>query len=145
MKKIFSEKDIPNIAEKVFTYIHTHANKKAATVVALSGELGAGKTTLVQALGKKIGISQKMASPTFVILKTFKLLGSSFQKVHHIDAYRLSTPEEIQKIRWDELVADAGSLVLVEWPEKIGKYLPKNAIRITLSHKGEEKRGIEMK
>ena len=65
MRKIFTEKDIKGIADMVIAHALKHRNKTGATVVALSGELGAGKTTLTAAIGKQLGIKQKMASPTF--------------------------------------------------------------------------------
>jgi tRNA threonylcarbamoyladenosine biosynthesis protein TsaE len=145
MQKIFSEKEIPEIAEDVMEYIYSKANKKGATVVALSGDLGAGKTTLSQALGKKLGIKQKMASPTFILLKTYKIKNKNFKALHHIDAYRLEKPEHVEKLLWSSLVQDPTNLVFLEWPEMVGKLLPKNIVKIKLAHTKDGKRKIVLK
>jgi tRNA threonylcarbamoyladenosine biosynthesis protein TsaE len=139
MKKIFSKKDISAIADMVMAHIKKHRNKNDATVVALSGDLGAGKTTLVQAIAKELGIRRKLVSPTFVLLKSYKIpKGGEWSELHHIDAYRLTDPKHIKHIRFEEISTESRNLIIIEWPEQVGKYLPKHAVKIELSHDSSE-------
>ena len=108
----------------------------AATVVALSGELGAGKTSFVQAVARTFGITGAITSPTFVIEKLYELpeqsgaKGWKFSRLIHIDAYRLEDPSELEVLGFRDLLHDPQNLILIEWPEKAGKLIPKHAIRI---------------
>jgi len=108
-----------------------------ATVVALSGEFGAGKTTFAQAIAAALGVEETVTSPTFVIEKIYALVGQKFSRLVHIDAYRLKGAHELRVLGWKELLQDAGNLILVEWPEKIADAVPQDAVRITLSGSGE--------
>lgn len=113
-----------------------------ATVVALSGDLGAGKTTFVQAIAKELGIEEPVNSPTFVIEKVYSIQGSTlnaFKCLVHIDAYRLNSAQEISVLGWPQLVADPGNLIFVEWPEHVSGAVPHDAIRIVLSGTGDER------
>jgi tRNA threonylcarbamoyladenosine biosynthesis protein TsaE len=144
MKKDFSISDISEIARTLLTHI-TKVKQKKATIVTLTGDLGAGKTSLVQAIAKKVGITETLQSPTFVILKRYVLpqksmLGSRFSNLIHIDAYRLVHPEELIKLGWNEIITDPRNLIFVEWPEKVPTILPKEAFSVSLDHKGESRR-----
>ncbi len=145
MKKVFTENDIPAIAELVIQYIVKHKNSDGATIVALSGDLGAGKTTVTKEIAKILGIKDKVISPTFVLLKSYKLSKKEWRLFHHIDAYRFEKPEESNRIGWDTLVTDPGNVIFLEWPEQMGKLLPKKHITISLKHKSETKREITLK
>jgi|JI8StandDraft_1071087.scaffolds.fasta_scaffold07159_2 tRNA threonylcarbamoyladenosine biosynthesis protein TsaE len=145
MRKEFTIDHIETIADDVLALCvpkHDHA-----TVLALTGDLGAGKTTLTQALGKKLGVSETMISPTFVIMKNY-VLGESgevrgYRKLVHIDAYRLDSPQEMMTLGFETLLADPGNLIIVEWPERIAGILPSDRIAITLEHLEENKRAID--
>lgn len=99
--------------------------KKHALVLALSGELGSGKTTFVQGLAKGLGIKEKIKSPTFVIIKRYTLNAGRYKKFIHIDAYRLRRPKEILALGWRELANNPKNLIAVEWARHIQKVLPK--------------------
>jgi len=94
-----------------------------AAVVFLSGDLGAGKTTTVQAMGKILGIKEDITSPTFVILKKYEIdrdmFGGRFEYLIHIDAYRLKSFTELQKIKFENYAEDEKNLIIVEWPEMV--------------------------
>jgi len=107
---------------------------KYALVLALKGELGAGKTTFIQGFIKALGIRNRVTSPTFVIVKSFKFKASSFKRIYHIDAYRLKKPKELLALGFREIIADPQNIVLIEWADKIRKILPKNVIWITFRH-----------
>jgi len=99
-------------------------------VAAISGDLGAGKTTLVQAICRGAGVTQEVTSPTFALVHEYR--APDFP-VYHLDLYRLERPEELTNIGWDEIVS-APALVLIEWPERAGRRLPRSAVPIRLEH-----------
>lgn len=106
---------------------------RAPLVVALSGELGTGKTTLVQAICRGYGVTQPVTSPTFALVHEYAAPNSV---VLHLDLYRLRDHRELVDLGWDELMS-AHSLVLVEWPERAGALLPPGHVPIALEHAPE--------
>lgn len=108
-----------------------------ATVVALSGDLGAGKTTFAQAVARALGVEETVSSPTFVIEKVYQLSGQSFEKLIHIDAYRLESAHELEVLGWRETVADPNNLILIEWPERLAALVPEGAIHIRFEIQGD--------
>ena len=107
------------------------AGLRAPVVVALSGDLGAGKTTLAQAICRGLRVVDDVTSPTYAIVHEYRRAGGDI--VHHLDLYRLEDPRELANIGWDAIVGDPG-IVLVEWPERAGPYLPPRAVRLDLEH-----------
>jgi tRNA threonylcarbamoyladenosine biosynthesis protein TsaE len=105
-----------------------------ATLVTLSGELGAGKTAFTKAVAHVLGIEEVVTSPTFVLEKIYLLGGeaSKFKKLVHIDAYRLESGADLAPLGFDELMEDTGNLILLEWPEKVADALPEPTVKITL-------------
>lgn len=104
-------------------------DRTAATVIGLSGELGAGKTTFVQGVARALSIVVPVASPTFVIEKIYALENEPWQRLAHIDAYRLENGEELAHLGFRELAADPGNLIFIEWPERVAEVLPRGTIR----------------
>lgn len=102
----------------------------APLVVALAGDLGAGKTTLAQAVCAGYGVTESVTSPTFAIVHRYEAPRSP---VYHLDLYRLDTPSELVNIGWDEIVM-AHALVIVEWPERAGGLIPPDHVPIALEH-----------
>lgn len=112
-------------------------NASGATLITLSGELGAGKTAFTQAIARALGVAETVTSPTFVLEKIYSLgsEASKFKKLVHIDAYRLESGADLAPLGFDELIQDMGNLVLLEWPEKVADALPEPAVRIAfVSH-----------
>ncbi len=101
-----------------------------AAVIALGGDLGAGKTTFTQALAKALGVQEPVTSPTFVIEKRYKLAGQKWKQLYHIDAYRLRDYHEMVSMAWEEIVHDRDNLIVVEWPERVAEVIPEDAIRL---------------
>jgi tRNA threonylcarbamoyladenosine biosynthesis protein TsaE len=99
-------------------------------VVAISGELGAGKTTLVQAICRGFGVRGEVTSPTFALVHEYS---GAHTPVYHLDLYRLSGPDELTNLGWDDFIG-SHSLVLVEWPERAGSRMPDDAVPIELEH-----------
>lgn len=110
-------------------------------VIALIGNLGAGKTTFTQGFAKALGIKDKIISPTFVVTRQHQFEDERF--LFHIDLYRLETVD-IRSLGIEEFIALPGSIVLVEWPEKILNQLPKNTIKIEIEKTGETERTIRI-
>ena len=104
-----------------------------STVVLLSGDLGAGKTTLVQAICRGYGVRESVTSPTFALLHQYAAPKSS---VNHFDLYRLESPTELEQIGWQDEVRGT-AVSLVEWPERAGAELPEPTLRLQLQHLAE--------
>ncbi|MEK7133780.1 MAG: tRNA (adenosine(37)-N6)-threonylcarbamoyltransferase complex ATPase subunit type 1 TsaE [Patescibacteria group bacterium] len=111
-----------------------------ATVVVLSGELGAGKTTFVQEMATALGVAETVTSPTFVLEKIYQLKGQKFPHLIHIDAYRLKGAHELEALGWKELLQNVGNLIVLEWPERVADRVPEDAIRITLTGSGDTRK-----
>jgi len=122
----------------------------AALVLALQGELGAGKTTFLQGFARGLGVKEKILSPTFIILKKFKIKSDKrqetsdkrFKNFYHIDCYRLNKPEEILNLGFREIITNSENIVAIEWPEKIENILPENITSIKFEHLEKNKREI---
>lgn len=115
------------------------AHLKPGDVVALYGDLGAGKTHLVKGLCSAWGIDPiDVSSPTFSIVNEYA--GSRFP-VYHFDAYRVERPEELYEIGFEEYFYGEG-VSIVEWPSKVEALLPDDTVRLTLAHAGPTARRI---
>jgi tRNA threonylcarbamoyladenosine biosynthesis protein TsaE len=160
----YTVEHIPGIAQSVLTDLVA----RSANTLALHGDLGAGKTTLVSAIAKELGVVESIISPTFIVYRVYEVpdgrplrsqkiegrqdpvtneqqskeLNFSWKKLVHIDAYRLEGEVDAKKIRLDELFADPANLVCIEWPENVGEVLSKNALHATIAYTGEHERSI---
>ena len=103
---------------------------RAPLVVALTGDLGSGKTTLVRAICRGYGVEGEVTSPTFALVHEYE---SPRSPVYHLDLYRLERPPELANVGWDDVLS-SGALVLVEWPERAGPLMPEDAVPIELEH-----------
>ena len=99
--------------------------KKKPIIFSLSGDLGCGKTVFSRNLGKKLGLTQKILSPTFVIYNQYPLTNSSFKTFYHFDLYRLNSENEFKEIKFSEHFLP-GTLSCIEWPENMGSTLFQN-------------------
>ena len=116
-----------------------------ATLITLSGELGAGKTAFASALAKALGVEDAVTSPTFVLEKIYALSkenGRGFARLAHIDAYRLKEGSELAALGFDELMRDPRTLVVLEWPERVADALPQTAHMLTLIAREDGSRTI---
>jgi len=120
-------------------------NLRGRVLICLSGDLGGGKTTFSQGVAVGLDVTENITSPTFVLLKKYKIPGADkarIKNLYHIDCYRLEKPEEILAIGWEEILADARGVILVEWAERIAKYLPRERIDIKFEFVEKNKRKI---
>ncbi len=136
--------ELATFAKKVLTALNLKAGEKeAATVIALSGNLGAGKTTFVQLLAKELGIKEIVTSPTFTIMKNYSAGENQvFEHLVHMDAYRIDSLDELSPLRLEEILATPKTLVCIEWAEKISPILPSDTVYLSLTTVGEEIRNI---
>ena len=146
--------ELSECAGNVLATIWMQGAKERATILALHGELGSGKTTFVQALAKRLGIKEQVQSPTYVLMKSYPLDGNlttfgsqrRFNRLIHIDAYRLEGPLEFEALKPSEFLTDPKAFIVIEWPERAGSALPKPDITLNFSSEGtsEHERSIEM-
>lgn len=115
---------------------------KYGGVLALFGNLGSGKTTFVQGFAKGLGIKQRIISPTFIIVRTYKLEVKNF---YHIDLYRIETQKDIHGLGLEEVLNNSQNIVTIEWAEKIRDLLPEKRIDINFEYVSENKRRIRIK
>lgn len=108
-------------------------------ILALYGDLGSGKTTFVQGLAKGLGIKKRIISPTFVIVRTYKI---GFNDFYHIDLYRTQSRNDIEGLGIGEIMNDPKSVVVIEWAQKMEDLLPKKRIDIYFEYVDENKRKI---
>lgn len=140
MQKI--SKNLEDTAEIAKDLISTLEKGEMATILALEGDLGAGKTTFTQELGKLLGVEDNMHSPTFVIEKIYNIDWNGFEKLIHIDAYRLESETELLHLGWEEVVREPENLVVIEWPERVPGLMPSHAKRIKFKFIDETTREI---
>lgn len=126
MEITFTLNEIDAVAIDILNHV-AKANENKATVVGFSGDLGAGKTTLIQAIARILGVKEHVTSPTFVLQKNYHLQEQFFDMLVHIDAYRIESLDELRTLRFQELLTQPRTLVLIEWPERIYEALPKDA------------------
>ncbi|MDO8436481.1 MAG: tRNA (adenosine(37)-N6)-threonylcarbamoyltransferase complex ATPase subunit type 1 TsaE [bacterium] len=129
--------------------------QKRAVVLGLKGDLGGGKTTFLQGFSKGLGIKEKILSPTFVILKKFKIQNprlcqgyggqEKFKYFYHIDCYRIQSPKEILDLGFSKILSEPKSIIAVEWAERIKKILPKNILWLEFDFINKNTRKITIK
>lgn len=118
------------------------AAKIKSGILTLEGELGAGKTTFVQAFAKALGVTAKVKSPTFNIIKKYR---SHIRYIFHIDCYRLKDHKEAIPLGMKDIFQEKNVIVLIEWPERISKILPKKLTKVHIDHIAPSKRKITIK
>lgn len=129
-----NEKQTRDVAERLALKISERGQR---VVVALVGELGAGKTTFVQAFAKAMGIKKRILSPTFLIMKRFPLSReSNFANLFHIDAYRVDA-EDLIELGFQEMLKGK-NVVLIEWADRVARILPSDTIWLRFSHGSKE-------
>jgi tRNA threonylcarbamoyladenosine biosynthesis protein TsaE len=101
-------------------------------LVTLSGDLGAGKTTLVQAICRGLGVAAPVTSPTFALVHEYE--AASARRVVHCDFYRLESEREVAALGFEDFLADPMTVVLVEWPERAGSLVNQPTLALSLSH-----------
>lgn len=176
--KMFISKSIADTAQFALEFLaglspHAHG----ATMVGLYGDLGSGKTTFVQQVSKTLGIHGSVQSPTFVIMKRYKITSPQppfpassagrkggvpdnssleggvrlrrtedvfFKNLIHIDAYRLDTGADLQKLGWDSLISNPQNLILIEWADRVADILPPDHLKLHFEFVNDTTRKIAL-
>lgn len=139
-QKIVSRADLEHEARNFLQMLVKRDD--GATLVTLSGELGAGKTSFTQAAAKGLGIEEPVTSPTFVLEKVYDVPGKKlgFARLMHIDAYRLKGAQELAALSFNDAMRDPETLIFLEWPERVDGGLPPPAAHVTLAVHDDESR-----
>jgi len=144
--KSFSSEETRKFGEAMAKDLLVAKHTGRARIFALKGDLGAGKTTFTQGLIKGLGSKRRATSPTFVIMRRHALKNARHKNIFHIDAYRLATAEHLAVLGFKEIAADAKNIIVIEWPERAKKILPKHTTWIEFRHgKKENERTIILK
>lgn len=139
MQKTVQLDQMGQLAQEVLAHLrplHT------AHILALSGNLGAGKTTFTQQLATELGVEQQITSPTFVLMKRYELNDQPFTNLIHIDAYRLESSTELTALDFDRYAADPSNLIVIEWPEKVADILPEHKTTIAFEVADQKSRKV---
>lgn len=133
---------------------------KKGIVIALEGELGAGKTVFVKGFARALGIKSKIKSPTFVLMKKYVVSKSAKSRrrleshlesqgvaltFYHLDCYRVGGHKDLKIPEIKEMFSEEGGIVLIEWAERISKILPKKHITVHIDHIDKNTRKINIK
>ncbi|MGH7674216.1 MAG: tRNA (adenosine(37)-N6)-threonylcarbamoyltransferase complex ATPase subunit type 1 TsaE [Gemmatimonadales bacterium] len=111
------------------------------TVLGLSGEIGTGKTTLVQALCRGLGAAGPATSPTYALVHRYETARGT--PVYHVDCYRLRSPGDARDLGFDDMMRE-GAVVLIEWPERAGRWAPPLDRHLQLSFDADpDRRAVE--
>ena len=134
MEIIFSIDEIQNVARKIIS-------ENPKKVILFNGNMGVGKTTLIKALAKELGVTNATSSPTFSLVNEYEAANN--QLVYHFDLYRITSEREALDMGIDEYLY-SGHWCFIEWPEKIPNLIPEQHSVIHLSLTSDGKRHLTL-
>lgn len=112
---------------------------KAGDIIAMSGDLGAGKTAFIRGMARGLGVKSRVTSPTYTIVNEYE----GDIPLFHFDMYRLADADELYDIGWYDYL-NRGGVCAIEWSENVLETLPENCIRVKIEVTGLESRTIEI-
>ncbi len=130
---------LDNINEAAAEFLQNISTHK---VIALHGEMGAGKTTFIKAVCRQLGVADAVSSPTYSIINQYKTADG--KAIYHLDLYRLKDEEEALQAGVEDCFY-SGNYCLIEWPEKTPGLLPDNTLHCYLSSSGNNERKLKIK
>ena len=143
LKTACNPKETQEIAEELVSELLREEKKRNhACVIALSGELGSGKTCFAQGIALALGVTEQVVSPTFILERIYKLQKPPFKHFIHIDCYRLENSSEMKALGWEEMLANPDNVIVVEWAERIEDVIPKDAFTVHFQTTGENERKL---
>ncbi len=145
MERAETIKNIEELANFANVFLNElQANETQSTIVALHGDLGAGKTAFVQEIGKILGVQETITSPTFTIMRQYDVGSEKFDSLVHIDAYRLESENEIGPLKIAELLTKPRTLICIEWAERLGSVLGEQTIHLAFTINEDESRTVKI-
>jgi len=102
---------------------------RGGDVLALSGDLGAGKTVFAKGIARALGVRDAVVSPTFTVVREY----TGTMRFVHVDVYRLDRVQELHDVGWDDTL-DGESVALVEWADRVGPLLPVDRLEVRIEH-----------
>ncbi|MGM0629157.1 MAG: tRNA (adenosine(37)-N6)-threonylcarbamoyltransferase complex ATPase subunit type 1 TsaE [Patescibacteria group bacterium] len=140
-----SEEETKEAAKRVLDNITERKTRDKATVVALYGDLGSGKTVFVKGVSEALGVVERVVSPTFVIERRYSVEHTDFSVLIHIDAYRLEGGGELDALKWQQELEKRDRIVCLEWPENVKEKLPRDTFSVYFTTLSKERRLITYK
>lgn len=139
--KFRSEKELAVFAKRIAKEVLEKGQNKKAIVIALMGDLGAGKTTFTKNLFNFLGVKDVVTSPTFLLMRPYRLEAEGFTVAYHFDWYRVEQEKEILDLGYKNIIENPNHIIVIEWADKFMKLLPAHTLWIELSHgKGRTER-----
>lgn len=114
---------------------------KNGDLIILQGDLGAGKTQLVQWIGEFLNVKDQVTSPTFSLVQTYE---GDLGRIYHLDLYRFESSDEIEDLDYESYLYPEGAITFIEWADRIEEYLPNGAIYIDIKNLGGEERELDI-
>ena len=147
IKTAHSVAELRNITEEILRKIARTRTADQATVVWISGDLGAGKTAFVKCAADILGIQETITSPTFILEKIYTIsknpiFGERFSRFIHIDAYRLESGNEMHALDWGTIIHDPQNIIFIEWPEQVAEVMPQETFSLFFEYVDEHTRNI---
>jgi tRNA threonylcarbamoyladenosine biosynthesis protein TsaE len=142
---ITNENELGGVAIIILGKLAIIASQGKTPVLAISGDLGAGKTTFMQQFAKELHIEEIVTSPTYVIMKRYEVPEDSveiFKTLTHLDVYRIESIDEMRVLRFAELLQEPDAVICIEWAEKIKELLPEHTLYMEIQSTGEQSRTI---
>lgn len=141
-----SPEETQALAQQVVSVLGAYEGVRGtATIVALQGNLGAGKTVFVKGVAEILGVKEVVTSPTFVIEKIYSLPEEApWKRLVHVDAYRLESEDDLNALDWGTLATNPHNLIMIEWPEQVGLGVPERALWIEFEAVDESTRIIRV-
>lgn len=142
---IEDESGLELVVEKALQLLVNARVESGASVLALSGTLGAGKTTFTKILAQKLGITEVVNSPTYVIMKKYECDEEAlpaFSSFYHLDAYRIEAQDEMRVLGFEKILGEQDALVCIEWAERIKELLPPHTLYLQIDIEADDSRTI---
>ncbi|MEX2008258.1 MAG: tRNA (adenosine(37)-N6)-threonylcarbamoyltransferase complex ATPase subunit type 1 TsaE [Candidatus Spechtbacterales bacterium] len=143
-----SEEETKAAAARIVRDATAH-NPERALVVALEGELGAGKTQFAKGVARALGITNTVVSPTFLVMRRYGASEVSsipnITEMYHFDCYRVGSEEEVIALGWEDILAKQGAVVVVEWASRIERILPQDTLWVMIESTGPTERVMNVR
>ncbi len=131
------------LAKSLARQVIKRENKKAL-IIALDGDLGAGKTVFAQGFAEELKIKERVLSPTFIIFRKYKINLDNFDYFYHFDLYRIEDIKDLGALEFQEIINNPRNIVLIEWAKKIKEILSKDVVFVNINLVKEKTREISV-